>query len=233
MTSAADLFALQAIDLKRDARRALIADIESRLGETEELTAARELVATCESEVERLRREQRDLEARTEDLDARIQPVETRLYGGSIRNPKELTDLQKELDLLKRRRGDLDDEGLALIDALEAATSALERARAGMRAVQAAWQADQEELADGKARAQREAAQLNSERELRTKGMDAAALGLYEKLRGARQGRGVARVERGSCQGCRLGLPTHLVQRLRAGGQLVQCPSCERILVAG
>jgi hypothetical protein len=33
MTSAADLFALQEIDLLIDARRAIIADIDARLGE--------------------------------------------------------------------------------------------------------------------------------------------------------------------------------------------------------
>jgi predicted nucleic acid-binding Zn-ribbon protein len=63
--------------------------------------------------------------------------------------------------------------------------------------------------------------------------MDPRTLSLYEGLRSTRQGRGVALMERGACQGCRITLPTHLVQRLRAGGQLVQCPSCERILVAG
>ena len=73
--------------------------------------------------------------------------------------------------------------------------------------------------------------QLEATRNLRTKDMDASSLGLYENLRRVKQGRGVARIERGTCQGCRLSLPTHLVQRVRTGGLLVQCPSCERILV--
>ena len=42
MTSASDLYALQEIDLQRDARKGIIADVESRLGETDELYEARD-----------------------------------------------------------------------------------------------------------------------------------------------------------------------------------------------
>jgi predicted nucleic acid-binding Zn-ribbon protein len=80
-------------------------------------------------------------------------------------------------------------------------------------------------------RAQRESGALDAERERWTTGMDKLSLQLYENLRLKRQGRAVARVERGTCQGCRIGLPTHLVQRVRTGAMLVQCPTCERILV--
>jgi predicted nucleic acid-binding Zn-ribbon protein len=233
MTSAADLFALQEIDLKRDTRRALIADIESRLGETEELIAARERLVEATSEVERLRRQQRNLEDAAADLDSRIKPIETKLYGGSVRNPKELSDLQREVELFKARRSKLDDEELSLLDTLEAANAAFNEARADLERVEVEWQQDQEDLRAAKVRAEQESALLEGERSLRTQGMDAPALGLYENLRRIKQGRGVARVERGSCQGCRLTLPTHLVQRLRSGYNLVQCPSCERILAAG
>ena len=62
MTSAADLFALQEIDLRRDAKRALIADVEARLGETDELVEAREAVADAQAGLDRLKKRQRDLE---------------------------------------------------------------------------------------------------------------------------------------------------------------------------
>lgn len=233
MTSAADLFALQEIDLRRDARRALIADVEARLGETEELVAAREKVTSSEGEAETIRRQQQDIEEQLEDLDAKIGPLEKRLYDGSVRNPKELTDLHKDVESLKARRGRLDDEGLALIDAYEAAAAALNEARAVKESAEAAWQSDQESLIEEKARAEAESASLGQDRDRRAQGMEAGPLGLYETLRSLKQGRAVARLERGACQGCRISLPTHLVQRLRAGGELVQCPICERILVGG
>lgn len=233
MTSAADLFALQEIDLQRDARRAIIADIDARLGETEELLDAREIVEDTEAALARLKRRQRESDAQIQDLEAKINPLNTRLYDGSVRNPKELTDLQKELESLIARRSAMDDQGLALMDSVEAATRNLEVARRELASVEADWQASQEELARNRARAETEHATLDVQRENATRGMDPVALSRYEALRISRQGRAVSRIERGVCQGCRITLPTHLTQRVRTGLELVNCPSCERLLVSG
>jgi uncharacterized protein len=233
MTSASDLYALQEIDLQRDARRAIVADIESRLGESDEVYEARETVADSVAALERLRKRQREAESQLQDLDARLKPVETKLYDGSVRNPKELTDLQRELDLMKERRAKLDEQALALIEGVETATKAVADGTAEAERLEAEWQADQDQLKASKAKTEAELGNLDGQREQRTMGMDAAALGLYTRLRGGKQGRAVSRVERGICQGCHVSLPTHLAQRLRVGRELVQCPRCERILVAG
>jgi predicted nucleic acid-binding Zn-ribbon protein len=233
MTSASDLFALQEIDVQRDARRAIIADIESRLGETDELEEARESVEDADAVLERLRRRQRELDTQLADLDGKIAPVEKRLYDGSVRNPKELTDLQKDLESQKARRGEVEDQGLALLESVEGAARGLDEARKALANTEAAWQADQKSLQASKAKAEAEYESLDGQRAHFTKSMDPSALGRYEQLRVGKQGRAVARVERGICHGCRLTLPTHLTQRLRTGVELVQCPSCDRILVAG
>jgi predicted nucleic acid-binding Zn-ribbon protein len=233
MTSAADLFALQELDLRRDARRAVIADLESRLGETDELIEAREAVEDADAAAQRLQRRQKELETQLQDLDAKIGPIEKRLYDGSVRNPKELTDLQRELNHLKSQRGKLDDQGLELLEAIERGTRAAAEARDELKRTEAEWQADQKSMTADKEKAEAEYAGLEKQRAQHTQNMDRAALGLYESLRTQKQGRAVARVERGTCQGCRLTLPTYLVQRIRAGDKLIQCPTCERILVAG
>jgi predicted nucleic acid-binding Zn-ribbon protein len=233
MTSAADLFALQEIDLQRDARRAIIADAEARMGETDELYEARESVEDAVAAQERLRKRQREFEAQLADLEAKIKPIDTRLYDGSVRNPKELQDLQKELNILKGNRDKLDEQGLQLMESLEAATRAAEEARAEVVRVEAEWQEDQKHLESTKTKAESELEGLDGQRAMQTKGMDLGALGLYENLRATKQGRGAAKVVQGVCQGCRVSLPTHLTQRLRVGRELIQCPRCERILVAG
>lgn len=152
MTSAADLYGLQEIDLSRDTRRALIADIDSRLGETEDLVASRESVDEAQAKLDELRRRQRNLEDQLDDLDARIRPLETRLYGGTVRNPKELTDLQKDVEGLRRRRSGLDDEGLGYIESVEAAETGLGEAKSRLTQVEAAWRSDQEELRESRQR---------------------------------------------------------------------------------
>jgi predicted nucleic acid-binding Zn-ribbon protein len=233
MTSAADLFALQEIDLRRDARRAVIADIESRLTETEAVRAAREAVEDAEDDLQGLQRLQRSLDAKLADLDAKINPLETKMYNGSVRNPKELTDMQKELDILKTQRGKLDDEGMELLEAIEETARLLAESKQALQQAEAQWQAEQHELRDQKSEAESEYASLDGQRGDHTAEMDRGMLGLYETLRTSKAGRAVALVVRGQCQGCHITLPTHLVQRLRAGGLLIQCPNCERILAAG
>jgi predicted nucleic acid-binding Zn-ribbon protein len=54
----------------------------------------------------------------------------------------------------------------------------------------------------------------------------------YDRLRRRRRGVAVVRVERGTCLGCRLTVPTVVLQRARSGTNPnpVQCPSCERML---
>ena len=232
MTSAADLFALQEVDLKRDARHSIIADIEARLGITEELEAAREAVVGAEGLVEKLRQEQKDVDTQVTDLDAKIGPLETRLYDGSVRNPKELSDMQKELEIFKAQRSTLEDADLALIEQMDKAQKNLQGCKEDLEDAEAYWLAEQESLEANKSRAEAELVSLDADREARAKDMDLGAIGLYESLRKKKQGRAVARVERGICQGCRISLPSHIVQRMRAGAT-VQCVSCERILVAG
>ena len=231
MTSAADLLTLQDIDLKIDSRRALIADIDSRLGETDAVIAAREVLAEAEAEAARVRREQRELDAQLEDLDAKMRPVETKLYDGSVRNPRDLSDLQKELVSMKARRGKLDDRGLEMMEIVESSGAALTAAKKALEAAESAWKEDQRDLIEDRERAERETGTFNAERKRWADSMEPFMLGLYENLRVQKNGRGVARVERTTCQGCRISLPSHIVQRVRTGSQLVQCPSCERILV--
>jgi predicted nucleic acid-binding Zn-ribbon protein len=232
MTSAADLFALQEIDLRRDARRAVIADAEARLGETDELVEAREAVGDAEAALERLKKRAKDLDTQLSDLDAKMRPLETRLYDGSVRNPKELSDMQKEVQILQKHRSELDDAGLAMIESQERAQKALAEAQEDARQAEAAWRDDQARINAAKSKAEAEMVSLDADRAMRTKGMDAGAIGLYENLRAKHQGRAVATVLRETCQGCRISLPSHMVQKMRAGAT-VQCNNCERILVAG
>ena len=60
---------------------------------------------------------------------------------------------------------------------------------------------------------------------------DRVWLNLYSILRERRDGSAVATVERSMCQGCRITLPRNIIQKARNPEELVQCVSCERILV--
>jgi hypothetical protein len=233
MTAIAELFALQQTDSTLDARRATLADVEARLGEPEELAEAREALETRRGELREAEKRYREHEFEAEEQKRKIEPLEQKLYAGTIRNPKELEDLQQDVGALKRRRRELDDLALQAMEALEQAQQAASEAEARLNELESGWQREQGELSERRSTLHGEIGRLEGERTAQLDGIDPSLLRLYDRLRGTRAGRAVVRVEGGKCGGCRISLPTNILHRARIGAEIVQCSSCERILYVG
>ena len=231
MTQFAELWSLQETDVALDSRRASIADAEARLDEPEELIAARAKAAEHQEALARVRAQQKEVEVEADDLRAKIAPLETKLYSGSIKNPKELADLQADIDALKRHVSAVEDRDLEALSAVESAEEEARVAAAELSALEASWGEEQSELRERIERLGAEVTVLEARRGEQAGAIDRDLLRTYDRLRTAHQGRGAAKLERNLCTGCRISLPVNLVNRARAGTALVQCPNCERILV--
>lgn len=232
MTNVSDLVRLQETDIALDSRRASLADAEARLGETEDLTALRERVAALRQVLHQAQSAQKDVEVEADDLKAKIAPQETKLYGGSVKAPKELAGLQADIDQLKRHLSAVEDRDLESLAAVEAAETELRNASGELESTEAAWNEDQSDLRTRIAQLTGEIAEYAEQRGDRSAEIDGELLRSYDRIRLAHAGRAVAKLDRNLCLGCRISLPTNLVNRARAGHTLVQCPNCERILYA-
>jgi len=230
MRRIADLYALQELDLALDACRRRLAQVEEQMGEDEELTQARRAWEEQQRVHKELLARQRELEWQVRELEGRIAPRERKLYDGSIANPRELQSLQEEVASLKRHKGEVEDELLAIMLQVDEAWGALLRAQEEMSRAEARWRQRQEELEAEAAGLRTEIERLSGQRARQAELLDDAILTLYNYLRERRQGRAVAKVERGLCSGCRIALPTSLLQQARFSPDPVQCGSCERIL---
>lgn len=230
-TRLADLWRLQEIDIALDSRRGSLADAETRVGESEEVIAARTRQDALLLELRRLQSAQRDLETEASDLRAKIAPQEAKLYSGTIKNPKELAGLQADIDQMKRHLTSVEDRDLDALAAVEAAERETQAAAAELDAMESAWRVEQEELAGRITRLTAEIAHYEQQRNETAHKIDPQLLKMYDRLRVAHQGRALARLDRNLCTGCRISLPTNVVNRAKAGNVLVQCPNCERILV--
>ncbi len=233
MTTVAELFALQETDLAIDSARQRLEQVASCLHDPEDLVSLREEVSHRRKELLDLRHRQREMEWEVEELRRKAKAVEDKLYGGTVRNPKELQDLQADLDSLKRQLARKEDALLELMlqgDELEAT---LHEREALLARREEEWQAEHASLLAQKESLEGELAVLQERRAQQAGRINGSALRLYQELRGRRQGKAVARVERGLCGGCRISLPTSLLQQARSGDALVQCTSCERILYVG
>jgi predicted nucleic acid-binding Zn-ribbon protein len=156
--------------------------------------------------------------------------MEEKLYGGEVKLPKELKALQDDVQAHQHQLSTMEERALAALGRVEQARSALEAAREERdarleergRLVQS-LQAEQNDIDSA-------LEQLRTRRDRQKDRVERGDLQLYERLRRARSGRAVSKVERGTCQGCRITLPTTVFQRARSGLKIVQCTSCERIL---
>ena len=214
-----------------DSAVARLSEVEAQLGETEELVAARELVEQRRGEVRQIQERQKSLDWDAEEVRRKALEIEGKLYGGTVKNPKELEDLQADLSSLRSQLRKREDALLEVMLELDDAETALKEAEAALAELESAWKAEQASLTETQAALKGEIQALEAKRSRQLEGMDRAALSLYQTLRERRQGAAVAVVERGLCQGCRISLPMSILQKARAGLGLVQCVSCERILL--
>jgi hypothetical protein len=231
MAAVADLLSLQETDLKLDQALARLSEIEEALGESEELTQARATVEEKTAAVHALHVEQKDLELTVDEIRNKAADIEKKLYSGSVKNPKELQDLDADLKSLREETRRREEKLLAVLVSVDEAESDLGAAADALAAVDREWRSGQEQLLQEKARIEPEAARLRALRDEEAAGFERNLLSLYNVLRERRGGRAVARVERGMCQGCRISLPMSVIQRARTGNGIIQCVSCERILL--
>jgi predicted nucleic acid-binding Zn-ribbon protein len=178
-----------------------------------------------------LRTELSRIESDVAVVDARSARDAERLAASS--NPKEAQGLESELASLARRKSDLEDGELEVMERLEQADAAV----AEQEALIEQTNAEGSELS---AEARRIVAEATAAFDAATRDRAAVAgsvpsdlIAYYEKV--AARSSGAALLRRRTCEGCRMVLAGTDLQVLRqaAADQIVTCPECGCILVRG
>ena len=225
---AKQLYQLQEIDLELKSKEQVLRQIASQLGESQALVRMRDKLELERQHLEELKRQQHSLEWEIDDLVTKLTTAEEKLYGGRISNPKELTSLQHEVDGLKARRNQLEDELLEIMDQVEVATLSVATLSNELKTMETEWDSQQQRLSAEMEQLKTTLSDLEHKWELLSARFDSQAVELYQKLK-KQKGEAIAKVEQGVCQGCRISLTTIEMQRARSSS-LVQCSSCGRIL---
>jgi predicted nucleic acid-binding Zn-ribbon protein len=225
---AKQLYELQEVDLELESREQALGQVVAQLGESQAVLGARDKLSAENKRLEELGHKQHSLEWEIDDVSTKIAGAEEELYSGHTRNPKELSNLQHEIEALKTRRSELEDGAIEVMEQVEVTTAAVGAAERELGVLEAEWRVEQERLAADKERLEAELERLRERREAVSSQVDAELVILYGELK-RQKGTAVARVEQGVCRGCRLSLSHAELQRAR-GGSLMQCSSCGRIL---
>lgn len=232
MSAALGLFRLQLIDSRMDEIRARLGEIRQILENDEEMRQAK--VKTEETEVahqatlQALKRA--EVEVNKQKL--KIEQSESSLYSGSVKNPKELQDLQNEVASLKRYLETLEDRQLEAMLEEEAAEAENQAAVAELEKTTARLAKEYQSLTDEQSTLNKEMERLEAERQAALAPLDSSLLATYDNLRQQRRGLAVAEVSEGACAACGATLTPAQRQSAHSTTQIYNCSTCGRILFA-
>lgn len=228
------LLELQVIDTAVDrltARRRMLESETEVTAARSEADAAEDVLGELGLKIEAVGRDQKRIEHEVDSLSQKSAAEDRRLYDGSIVNTKELASLQREIENLKRRRSDREDELLGMMEELERlevqsalARTESERQRALAEQIAAAAGAELVQIAaELETRAAERAALVSA--------IDPEVLELYDDLRAQKKGIGAVALVDGVCQGCHEKLSAMEMDRIKHTEGIRRCEHCRRIVI--
>lgn len=225
---------IQEIDTAIDrlmARMRVLETGEDAAAALAEANEAERMMGELRLRLDELSRDQMRFEHEIDSMSQKAAAEERRLYDGSVANARELDSITHEVDNLRKRRSDREDELLALMEVREE-LEAQERAAAERS------EALRERVAEVGSVAADELERLRTELKERSEAraalaetVDAGFLELYEDLRPQKKGVAAVALIDGVCQGCHEQLSSVYVDRLKRVEGPKRCEHCRRILV--
>jgi predicted nucleic acid-binding Zn-ribbon protein len=226
------LYDLQAVDIELDLRNARLAEIHRLLGDDSELKILRKEADRFQVAVRAAGADQADLDKVIAGFTTHMEEAEAKLYGGRVTISRELQDLQADVAMIKRQRGEEEDKLLVVLVALEEEEDGLKASSDRLSAAQSEWDVDQVSMTDERGALGTEVAELEVQRAAQAATVAAPDLSLYERVRKTHAGRAVARLRSGTCDSCRVALPSGQAMSVRTSSTPIPCPNCGLLLLA-
>lgn len=232
MSASLGLFRLQQVDSQIDRARLQLDKIRKTLENDAELKKALALVESSQADFQSAKNNLKIAEADAEAQKIKIEQTEASLYGGSVHNPKELQDLQRDVASLKKHLATLEERQLEAMLKAEKAEAVLSEARSGLESMQSRLSGEHKTLLDEQSKLLRDLQTLSQEREASVSPVEGELMNIYNDLRKQKRGVAVTEFAENSCSSCGATLTSSLQQNAKSPRQLTYCPSCGRILYA-
>ena len=172
----------------------------------------------------------KEIESQTTVQRQRMRKVEAEA-AGSRADVALLVAYQHEIKTIKRDISSAEEEGLQLVERVEGVEQEAAQVAAELEEERQVFAEYSGNVDREIAAAEERLAELTAERARRHKSdIPPEALALYTRLLSARGGVATAHLDGRVCQACYMEVPTNLCVRVARGTELVQCPSCDRIL---
>ncbi|MEZ4667346.1 MAG: hypothetical protein R3E39_05420 [Anaerolineae bacterium] len=230
MTQPDTLYRLQEIEIGIQARHKRLEEIASSLANNELVQQAQQQVANVKQVLSPLQTRSKNLELEIKSNATKIKETDEALYSGRVRNPKELQDMQHEIELLKKRNLELEDLLLETMVAVETTEAELDKRETNLQQAIEEHETANHHLIEERTRIKSEGSLLVKNREAVLLDVTPESLQTYNNLKVRKNNQPVALLVNQSCTACRVQQDLAVVTEARKGQKLVFCASCGRIL---
>jgi uncharacterized protein len=229
MSRASALLRLQQIDDRITQLHFDVASVEASISGDPELDRLRAAETAAHDEHRDLGTQARLSELEAASLQTRIREMDRKLYGGTIRNPAELMEMQRELDALRVKLSTAEDDALERMEQVDSALATLRSMSKLVAVREASRSSAMEPLRERLATLTAQLESSNAERDALRADAEPGDLSLYARIASHRRP-AVTGLVGESCGGCRMPVSNEERRAVRTGTGLTQCANCDRIL---
>lgn len=183
------------------------------------------------AELRRLQGAQKNDELALKSVEEKRAAVHNKLYSGKVNNPKELSDLEKDEQMIDTQIGHHEESLLELMEQVEGAQAKESTLSAELEAGKRRWKETVARTQAETARLQREIAELRPVREQLAAQVEKPLLRRYDDIRTRKEGIGLAVTGNDTCPACHVKLTPQTRERLQEGEDLTFCDNCGRMLL--
>lgn len=224
-----ELIALQNVEMEIFKAEEGLKELPREVEEIDSIIQARKgALDAVDEEIAMLEEKKAPLEAELKENQEILDASDARIKR--IKTNKEFLALQREIDLAKKRKSDLEEQLLGIMDKVE--KKALDKER-----IQKSFDADRVILDEKKDKLLAQMRELEAvlseyqgkDEKLRAS-VDPALLSKYDRIKQGKRGLAVAPCNHGVCGGCHMHIPPQLYNELVKGDRMITCPTCQRML---
>ena len=137
---------LQQIELSIQGHTRQLEEMDLRIRHNDQFEQAEAGLKVAEAERAGIEKQYKELDAEAETLRAQMKQITDKLYGGKIKNPKELVGYEQEAGMLKASLDKKDDVLLDMMEKLESGKAGIRKLKEACKIAQSAWESEKTEL---------------------------------------------------------------------------------------
>jgi uncharacterized protein len=224
------LIDLQNLETAIEEAKRRIAAHPQRIAEADaRLAHAKEALETARQRLKASQEARREQEKEAATFQSRLSKFKDQL--SAVKTNREYQAMQHEIETAQKELGIVEERVLERMMEADALTAEVKKAEQALAAQQKAVEAEKKTLAEELVTVDAALTSATERRQALVTSLPPQLIALFEQVARARKGLAIAIATRdGLCSACHVRLRPQAFQEVRRNDQIIQCPSCNRIL---